>query len=602
MIIDELNKALSERIESVMSKYFPDARRSGSRWSMGSFDGEQGNSCGVYRGHNGIFLATDNGETKSILYLIKHKLNISRDEVIAEAKKICGIHDIRPSFPKKKPRPRRIKHSACEGTKVGEYWNGRGIKDETLLDYKVRAISREGLPTVSKDAWNHHYSVFVFWDVDGEVVMYRWIGIKKNNEGKAEIGTTSVHPTLWGWNTVNPLHEEIIITEGYADAMSVKQMCPDKSVVSIHSGAEDLNWIDNCYDALQGFVKIYLCLDMDTVGQRASEKISKRLGMHRCYVVKLPVGYKDANEFLLSNEMDKPSMRSLLDNAETIKPEGLKPASEYKDGFLNEVNRFHKELEENDFMWPDFKFRWRSGEATAVIGYSGHGKSSWLYQSVMHEIAVNNKRVCFASYEIPAQQMIFNLTWMYLKRLPKDTDLDIVRDVFGENLWFIEADEESKVTWEILREEFNYAMHRYGCEMFVVDSFLFITKKGDAQDNDRVGKGIATWAKNSDTTVALVCHADEKKTGVSNIPEQGNIIGGQGVAAAMHNVVSIWRDKEKEKETAQRGFPDDAKADGKIYIPKQRNTGNTVYKEMWFSKKTRNFTLAFDEKNASVEF
>jgi len=43
----EINVALSAQIDTVMSKYFPDAKKRGNNYEMGDLDGNKGSSCGV---------------------------------------------------------------------------------------------------------------------------------------------------------------------------------------------------------------------------------------------------------------------------------------------------------------------------------------------------------------------------------------------------------------------------------------------------------------------------------------------------------------------------------------------------------------------------
>ena len=54
---DEINRALSERMDQIVSTYFPDASKSGASWNMGDLDGGAGKSTGIFRGKGGIYFA-----------------------------------------------------------------------------------------------------------------------------------------------------------------------------------------------------------------------------------------------------------------------------------------------------------------------------------------------------------------------------------------------------------------------------------------------------------------------------------------------------------------------------------------------------------------
>ena len=55
----EINLALSGQIDTVMQKYFPDAKKRGSTYEMGDLDGNQGKSVSVFRARGGVYLAKE---------------------------------------------------------------------------------------------------------------------------------------------------------------------------------------------------------------------------------------------------------------------------------------------------------------------------------------------------------------------------------------------------------------------------------------------------------------------------------------------------------------------------------------------------------------
>ena len=389
-----------------------------------------------------------------------------------------------------------------------------------------------------------------------------------------------------------------VFVTGNCDAMSVDQMCPNIPSLSMPSGASNLDWINNDFERLQQFERIYILTDMDAAGEQAAQKIAKRLGLTRCFRISLPTGYKDANDFLLSKEAEKPTMQSLLDDAATYDPQQLRSANQMAHGLAEEIARFEEEQQSNPFMW-DIPFRFRHGEMTVVTGYPGHGKSQWLYQAVLHEMIANGRRVCIASFEIPAKTMLFNLLWMLNGRSP--TAETYQRDVkaFEDLLWFIEGEEGSDTSWGSLKEDFLYANRRFGCDLFVVDALMHLTKKGDAEGTDQVAKQAAKFCVNNDTSMMLVCHADAKKRGNDHVAEVEDVLGGQGIGGAAHNVVSVWRNKKKERDE-EEGKVNPEVEDGRIYISKQRQTGITVYKSVWFSKSSRKFRLTSESNDTRI--
>ena len=139
------------------------------------------------------------------------------------------------------------------GTKPYEYLTGRGIQEHTMSKYQLRRLTREDLPPTKQLRWNDEYVRFPYVDSTGDVVMYKWMGVERQ-DGKKEIGsTTPQYATLWGHWLVDDNTKQILITEGEIDAMSVDQMCPNVPTLSMPTGASNLDWINNDYERLQQF-------------------------------------------------------------------------------------------------------------------------------------------------------------------------------------------------------------------------------------------------------------------------------------------------------------------------------------------------------------
>lgn len=98
--------------------------------------------------------------------------------------------------------------------------------------------------------------------------------------------------------------EPLIITEGAIDLLSLYE-AGIRNVVSVPSGANDVNWIEHCWDWLENFTDIILFGDNDEPGRKMIDDIIKRLTGFNCMIVKdypmRPDGItpcKDANEVL----------------------------------------------------------------------------------------------------------------------------------------------------------------------------------------------------------------------------------------------------------------------------------------------------------------
>jgi twinkle protein len=113
----------------------------------------------------------------------------------------------------------------------------------------------------------------------------------------------------------------ITITEGELDAMSVFQMTGSKyPCISVRSAVTAKKDCAAIFEYLDSFEKIYLCFDMDNVGQEAAKSVATLFDFNKIYHVKME-GHKDANDFLQKG-LDK-EFRDLWFGAKRFIPEGI---------------------------------------------------------------------------------------------------------------------------------------------------------------------------------------------------------------------------------------------------------------------------------------
>lgn len=582
----EILLELSRRAEEIISVIAPNAKKMGQRWQMGNLDGDPGSSCGIYRGRGGVLLATDQGETINLLQLWKRIHGLTWAQTLHEARKFLGINTIKPAFKDREivaPSKANVR-ALSRDELVRKYLHDRAITDETAKLYKASAHLRR----------SEHNEAFVCYPYilpTGTLCMIKSTGVKRTPEGKKDIWTSKPFYTLWGWWLITEKTESIIICEGEEDAMVMSQMqgIPENCVVmSVPNGTSGMAWIDNDYDALTQFATIYLALDQDEAGEKCSRAVAKRLGQTRCLRLKWDKADKDASELWLSGTRD---VTQIMAHAECYQPEGINTPSQTKDKLQELIERRQEEAKSNDFVFPHINFRLRPGECVGWIGAPGHGKSQFLYQVLGHEMFENNKRVGFVSCEIPSEQIEFEMMWQKFGKMPGTEYLDEDLSLFDDRLWFLDKNEDGKSDWKVVREEIEYGVRRFGWDVVAIDSLRYLSDKTDWEGQESVAYDCKKMAQKLNVCIILVCHTDAKKKGQEQVHELEDILGGQGIGAAVLSAVSIWRNKLKEKETDEKGFPDEDKPDGKLYVCKQRITGHTVFKPFWWDKRSRKLML-----------
>lgn len=585
-----VKERLLGRVEEVCHFLFPAGKAVGHEFCVGSLQGEAGASLKVeLRGSKaGVWKDFASGDAGDIYDLWAKAKNSTFKDIFPEVCRYLGITNLdRPKPKAKPPAPDTTALAPMTGTPALAYLTDkRGLTVETLKTYRVRAHRRPS-------DHNEDFVAFYYTDPEGEPVMLKSTGIKPTKEGKKDIWTTAPYYTLWGWWTVTPKDRAIVLTEGEVDAMTIHQLNPGMPVLSLPSGASNLTWIENDYDALARFEKIYICTDMDEPGEKAAQEIAKRLGLARCSRIPVPGGMKDANEVLTKDHGDEHlfEFATWMAKAFSYDPPTLRGAAAFRDELKNRLRREKREDEHNTFVFPDIPFQLRDGECTLMTGYTGHGKSELSYQMLTHEMASGNK-TAIASYEIDASEMICNIGTQLLGHKPTEDEADKVIDWLDGKLWFItpKDDEQKSNAANDIFADFTYAASRFGCTRFLVDSLMFICKKDDYEGQDLLAKKCRDFGRRDGRAhVILIAHAAIKK-GEEKVPNLSDVMGSAGILAPFNNVLVCWRNVEKEDkvEKAVAAKDDDAvkklaaDADALLSCPKQRRTGKRFRRKLWF--------------------
>jgi twinkle protein len=347
-------------------------------------------------------------------------------------------------------------------------------------------------------------------------------------------------------------------------------------------------WIENDYEFLECFSRIYLCFDADEPGQKAAKSLVKRLGIDRCYFVHMPEDCKDANDVLLKDKVA--DLNDAIESAKTMDPAELKSVAEFKELVWE---TFHPNSEHElgiPFMFKEVPWRIRPGELTVWTGHSGHGKSTLLNHLLVH-LADVGQRSCIASFEMAAKKSINQLSRQAsgLNHF-EQSDRPLFDDIFNwmeDRFWVV--DRVGKLGWRELLEIFSYARKRYRVSQFVVDSLLRCGIPNDDYDQQKsFVDALVTFAQNNDSHVHLVAHS-RKKEDERSAPGKLDVAGAGEITHLAHNVISIYRNKDKQDRIENAKMSGDTilesvlhMSDGHMEMHKQRETGDEPRQRFWF--------------------
>jgi twinkle protein len=139
---------------------------------------------------------------------------------------------------------------------------------------------------------------------------------------------------FFGWHTVPISSEEIVITEGEFDAMSVYQET-GLPAISLPYGAS--SFPPEILPSLERFQRIIIWMDDDEPGQSGCEKLVQKLGIARCFIVRSRqgdvMGPKDANDALKQGK----DLKSLIAAAKKYTHKDVASFDDIKADVLREV-------------------------------------------------------------------------------------------------------------------------------------------------------------------------------------------------------------------------------------------------------------------------
>lgn len=582
--ITALKIMLADRALEITQKLLPNGRREGSEWRAGSVNGERGQSLGVHLtgAKAGVWSDFNSGQGGDLIDLWMACRGQDLPSALEDIRSYLGVErptpyrDPKPSY----TRPPKPQCSRPRARVLDYLQEDRNISADIIARYH---IGEDGTQII-----------FPFLLPDGELAMAK---AREAIDGAKPVPTAAnCEPILFGWQALVPNERTLVITEGEIDALSMA--CYGLPAVSVPfggGGKGKQNWIENEFDRLERFEKIYLATDMDEPGDQAAAEIANRLGRHRCYRVKLPL--KDANACLVEG-ITKEQMLGFIVAAESLDPEGLKRAGSFADKI---VHLFWPGPEEKlgysvPYAGLYGRLMFRPAEATIWSGATGDGKSQIISDCIPKWIQ-EGSRVCVASLEMKPE-------WT-LKRLVKQTGgvdrppADYIREVLAYlDTGLLLYDKVGKSDIAALLQVFDYARAKYGCDQFVIDSLM---RLGIASD-DYVAqeKGVfqmIDWAIAKNVHLHLVAHTRKPEHG-KGAPESADVKGAMEIGANAFNILTIWRNRKVEEVTGDPADRSDITDEPgvTVNVAKQRNGDFEGKVKMYFNTRTYQYFSVSDNR------
>lgn len=598
----EVISLLNERAQDFCCWLFPSGKKNGSYWEIGGLAGHPGDSLRIHVEGEMIGVWADHGAGESmrggnlISLLMQKEGTTNWGKALVAAKEWLGL-DISPQedrvFREQSRNGGRFETAAptfaalnVDGPVYRYLTEERKISPFVLTQYRV-----------GEHKTNAEMCFAQFSDNGKAVVFVKYVGVRRRPDGgKVEYSDPKgASPGLWGKHAVGSETDELVITEGELDAVSVAEV--GFPAVSVPNGAGNAKWIERDWRWLLQFRSIILCFDPDQAGREGLEKaypmLVNRLGRHRCRIATMPSGIKDPNEALQQGRLE--DLYAALSTARSVDPQPLKSLETYREATRELFFPPDGEIPGIPLPWTS-RLRLRPGEFTIWTGFSGHGKSTALMHCVAYLALEHNQRAIMASMEAPPKKSAAILCQQAAGRPIKSEEQ--FHRVFGriaEMVWMY--DYLGNAPWLDLIETFRYAWRRYGVTQFIIDSLMTCDiDTDDYNQQSRFIGALCEFADESQGHIHVVAHSkklrDEKEP-----PGKFDVAGHANLTNRAFNGITIFRNKEKIDALNEAGESKDAKAlseahrvhDAELVCWKQRETGDEFPLQLWLHRNSLQF-------------
>jgi len=394
---------------------------------------------------------------------------------------------------------------------------------------------------------------FVHKDTDGKTINVKF---RTKDKKFTQIKDGERLPYLW--NMINRDNDELIITEGEVDCLSLIE-AGFSNVVSVPDGASDkkLQWIDDLQTEIESFKRIVLLTDGDAVGIAMRNELARRLGRHRCWRVEWPEGCKDPNDVLVGYGVEK-----LVEFVKAAEPWPLKALHETK-SFADEafalLNGEVKQGSSTGIKAMDFNYRIRPGELTIISGAPGVGKSEFLDQICLNMAKEHQWRFAVCSFENPVDEHINKLAAKYVRKPAWHVQsgekmnsaewkqaCEFIQNRF---YWIRSEDEAPTVEWCL--QNASACVQRYpNVRGLVLDPYNEFEHRRPSgwTETEYVSQMLASlkrWAATNECSIFLVAHPAKLRRnadGTFPVPEPYDIAGSANFYNKADNILIVERD------------------------------------------------------------
>lgn len=293
---------------------------------------------------------------------------------------------------------------------------------------------------------------------------------------------------------------------------------------------------------------------------------------------------------------------------ETDAQQKVKPASVWVQEL---IDRIQNPVREHRTVMPWRKthtlIQFRPGEVTLWGGANGNGKSLVTGQVAL-SLCTQDERVCVASFEMKPMKTLERMGRQWSGENPDHpafrghpeavSELISVysqfRDWTQNRLWLY--DQQGTVTaQQVIAVARYFAKEKKGTQMFIDSLMKCVSGEDDYNGQKEFVDELTSIARDHSMHIHLVHHI-RKPANEDHKPNKYDYKGSGAITDQVDNVISVWRNKAKEKKREAGGEVDKMDPDTLLICDKQRNGEWEGNIGLWYHRDSQQFIATPDDE------
>ena len=267
--------------------------------------------------------------------------------------------------------------------------------------------------------------------------------------------------------------------------------------------------------------------------------------------------------------------------------EKVRPASDYLDDVMHVLSPAHDTPQFPKLPFANAWLYFAPGEVTLWGGFNNSGKSM-INGQVMADFASQGQKVCIASFEMKPAKTIARIMRQLTGHVQptKDQVAFHLKRMDG-SMWLY--DQQGTVQPDRMIAVIKHCAEKLKCQHIVIDSLMKCVRGTDDYNGQKnFVDSLTACARDYGVHIHLVVHL-KKGDGDERMPTRMDISGTAAISDLVDNVVLIWRNKKKERDSDSGKVVQESDPDSVLICDKSRNGEWEGRVKLWYDRTSQRF-------------